>query len=149
MPHTIEETAADRAAWARLWTLTRSPWERTEDLAHVLGVARSAVAQWATGDRQGPWAALRAALRETARRRPTSVARLVEGLASELLDAHGRWIPEGQAVGDYRDESDDVVDALAGLTRLIRSGAPKSEVTAAARRLVREAEECASAAEAK
>jgi hypothetical protein len=60
------DTAADRAAWARLWDRTREPWERTAELADFLGVGRTTVVEWCPGGRHagnGPWSLLRLALR--------------------------------------------------------------------------------------
>ncbi len=123
MGQQIAETEADRAAWTRLWAMVRTPWDRTEDLATILGVARSAVAQWATGTHRGPWSLLRAALRETARRHPESVSRLVEALAGELLDVRGRWTPdEDLGQRDWTDEAADLAGMQGDLHRAVRAG---------------------------
>lgn len=143
----LPETDADRAAWARLWAAVRTPWDRTEDLATLLGVARSAVAQWATGVHRGPWSLLRAALRETARRHPAAVSGLVEALAGELLDARGRWIPETDDgdVGDWSDESADVLMTISDIHKAKRAKDQKA-ADALSRTLVVEAEQAARAA---
>lgn len=118
------ETEADKASWARLWTMVRLPWERTDDLAHVLGVVRSAVSQWANGPNRGPWSLLRAALRETARRYPESIPRLVEALAGELLDgARGRWVPlEDLGQREWSDEAADFAAMTGELHLAVRQG---------------------------
>jgi transcriptional regulator with XRE-family HTH domain len=140
------ETDADRASWARLWAAVRTPWERTEDLARLLGVARSAVAQWATGTHRGPWSLLRAALRETARRHPQAISGLVEALAGELLDARGRWVPEtDDDVGEWSDESADVTVTLGELHSAVRKG-DGAKVREFSRALVVEAEQAGRAA---
>jgi hypothetical protein len=145
VPAADSTTAKDRAAAARLWAFLRSFWDRTEDLATAVGVCRSAVQQYATGDRDGGWATLRIALRETARRHPEGAVRLVEGLAAELLDLRGRWTPEeALPVGSWETESADVTIAHAALAMARRAGDPVA-VARAARVLVREAEEAAKA----
>lgn len=141
------ETDADKASWARLWTAVRTPWERTEDLSDLLGCARSAVAQWATGARQGPWTLLRAALRETARRHPAAVPKLVEALAAELFDASGRWVPrveDGEEL-DWGKESEDVHIRHGELAQAVREGRPTA-ISFARERFIREAEEAERAA---
>jgi transcriptional regulator with XRE-family HTH domain len=141
------ETENDRAAWTRLWALVRTPWERTEDLSQILGVARSAVAQWATGTHRGPWSLLRAALRETARRHPEAVPRLVEALAGELLDgARGRWVPE-EDLGerDWTDESTDLAVLQSDLHVAVRDG-DAAAIERIAQRAHRELDEVLAAA---
>lgn len=149
MPTHYTETDGDRAAWARLWGLVRQPWERTEDLARVLGVARTTIAEWCPPGRNagaGPWTLLRAALRETARRYPEAVPALVESLAGELFDARGRWIPEGDdAGGTWAEESADVTVAHAHLVEAVREGDPV-KIRQRARELIRETAEAAAAA---
>jgi hypothetical protein len=143
------DTPADRAAWARLWDIVRTPWERTAELAEFLGVGRTTIVEWSPGGRHegaGPWCLIRLALRRTARKYPAAVPVLVARLAEELLDVRGRWVPEdAEPVGPYADESADVTVAHGELTAAIRRG-DRVAVLAAARRLVEEAEEAARAA---
>jgi hypothetical protein len=151
MPTQHPETPADRLAWARLWAVVTGPWERLADLAAILGVGRTTVLEWGPEGRHvgsGPWPMLRQALRRTARAYPAEVPRLVQALAAELLDVEGTWSPLGAPTADYRDESDDVVDALAELTRAVRAGGDPGTIRRLADRLVREANEAAAAAHA-
>lgn len=124
MSSKFPETPRDRDAWARLWGLAREPWDRTEDLSTFLGVARSAVAQWCSGAERGSWPALRTALRETGRRFPEAVPRIIESLASELFDARGTWIPEGSGSGSWHEEGSEAVTAIGDLHRTMRDGNP-------------------------
>lgn len=148
MATSLPSTPADLAAWARLWELARDPWTRTEDLAEVLGVSRSAVAQWATGTREGPWSMLRGALRRTARRYPLDVPRMVATLARELFDAEGRWVSADVAedLGSVPEELADVMVAAARLVEAGQRGADSEEIRRLAAALTSEAEEVGHAA---
>jgi hypothetical protein len=139
------EQPEDRAAWARLWQLARSCWPRTEDLAAELLVSRPAVASWATGAERGPWALLRLALRESARRFRDHEPRLVEAMARELFDLHGTWVPDPEAAGEWTEESEDAVVAHGELVQAVRGGGA-TEIEFVARKFAREAQQAAAAA---
>lgn len=147
-PAAISETKADRQSWADLWAAANDPWERTQDLADVLGVCRSAVQQYTSGARGGPWPSLRAALRATARRHPRAVPGLVQALARILLDARGTWVPDVDA-GDLLGVHEEVADVTVACGRLLsaaREGASQAVIEHLTRELVREATEAGAAA---
>lgn len=146
MPPSIPETDEDRALLRRLLARAADPWSRLEDLAAVLGLARSAVSQYLSGARGVGWHVVVGALRRTARRYPAAVPGLVEALAAELLDARGRWVPEEDGPpGEWTKESGDVTVAHGRLAEAVREGT-RSVVSLRAREFVREAEEAARAA---
>lgn len=138
----FQESDEDKASLRHLLELAAGEWPRLDDIAERLGVARSTVSMWLSGDRSTPWAAVRGALRRTARRYPLVVPRLVEALAAELLDAKGRWIPagEGGGSGSWERESSEQASAMGDLHRAMRDG-DAEQIEAAAHDALRETQE--------
>lgn len=144
----IPETLTDKRTWADLWAAALDPWDRTQDLADVLGCSRSAVQQYASGARRGPWPALRATLRATARRHPRAVPHLVQAFARIVLDVRGTWVPDldPAGLGCLSTEVGDVTIACGQLLSAARDGASADEIDRMTRELVREAMEAGAAA---
>jgi transcriptional regulator with XRE-family HTH domain len=113
--------------------------------AEVLGVARSTVTQWLSGDREVEWHVVLAAVQRAIRRSPADEPRLVQALAERALDAAGTWVPDFDPEGERSllEESGDVVEAHGRVMSVIRTGGPVEEK---ARELVREAVEFATVA---
>lgn len=138
----FQESEEDKASLRALLELAAGEWPRLDDVAAQLGVARSTVSMWLAGKNSTPWAAVRGALRRTARRYPAVVPRLVEALAFELLDVRGRWIPtgEGGGSGSWEQESSEQASAMGDLHRAMRGGDP-IQIEAAAHEALRETQE--------
>jgi hypothetical protein len=141
------ESDADRTTWIALLSLAVEAVGSKAALADLLRVERSTAGRWLDGTRGLAWPSLRAALRRSATRHPEAIPAMVAGLADLLLDARGRWLPEGSIeVGDYRDESGDVMVALGALTAAVRRGAGAAELAPLRAALLQEAEEAGKAA---
>lgn len=142
-PTVLVEQPSDAASVRRLFAIALDPWTQ-EDLAGALGVARSAVSQWLTGKRAVAWHIVRNALQRTARRNPHAIPGMVEAIVLELLDAHGRWVPEEQLdLLDFGAASNRVVVAHAALLESVATGKGVEE---AQRALIDASEACAAAA---
>jgi hypothetical protein len=115
--------------------------------ADVLGVARSTVTQWLSGDREVEWHMVHVALQRAIRRHPEEAPRVVGVLASELLDQQGVWLPrlDPDDVGDVSEEGADVVSALGEVLQAAKAG-DAAAVARSAPRLIREAAELDAAA---
>lgn len=147
-PAVLTEQPEDAAALRRLLAAAVDPWASQDELARVLGVARSAISQWLSGARAVAWHVVRASLRRTARRHPEAVPAMVACLAYEVLDAHGRWVPEEQLeLLDFADSSGRVTVAHARLLEAVAGG--DAELVARCRRQFIEASEACAAAAAR
>lgn len=146
-PPAITETDDDKAALRRILARAADPWQRLDDLAAVLGVCRPAVSQYISGARGVGWHVVRAACLRTARRYPDEIPGLVGVLALELLDARGRWVPEGAPESrSVVEEAGDVTMALGRLIEAATMGASPEKIAELGLAVVREAEEVAAAA---
>lgn len=140
----LTEQPGDAAALRRLLAALLDAWDTQDDLARVLGVARSAVSQWLSGSRAVAWHVVRASMRRTATRHPGHVPQLVAALAAEFLDVHGRWVPEEQlGLLDFDAASRHVTLAHAALLEAVGAG---RGVDAARRSLIEASEACSAAA---
>jgi transcriptional regulator with XRE-family HTH domain len=145
--HPIPESDEDKAALRRVLQRAADAWSRLDDLAAVLGVSRPAVSQYLSGARGVGWHVVCSALLRTARRYPAEVPGLVAVLALELLDARGRWVPEGEREGrSVVEEAGDLTVALGRLLEAATRGGTPEEIAELGRAVVREAEEVAAAA---
>lgn len=115
-------------------------------MASRLGVSTSILSYWRDGSRDVSWAATFAAAKVAAGLNRAAVPALLEAIASELLGVEVRVVlTQAETGGDWRDENDDVDIAQGDLVRAMRAG-DRGAVLEAARRLVEQAEEAASAA---
>lgn len=107
--------------------------------ADLLGVARSAVSQWLTGDREVEWYMVHLALQRALRRHPEEAPRVVQAIAGDLLDLRGVWCPEldPDELGDVSEEGQDVSIAHGATIQAVRARDPNA--VDKADQLVREA----------
>lgn len=146
-PAALTERTDDVASLRRLLAVALDPWTQAS-LADALGVSRTVVTGWlsADPDRAPRWHVVRAALRRTARRHPDHVPALVQALAAEFLDVHGRWVPEEQLdLLDFGAASNRVTLAHAALLEAVER---RSGIETARRALIDASEACAAAARA-
>jgi transcriptional regulator with XRE-family HTH domain len=115
-------------------------------MAGRLGVAKSTISGWLSGDRPVSFVAVFEALRTAARLNRPSVPRLLEVFAEQVLGVTVRVVlADAEPVADFLTESGDVDMAKGDLVRAMRSD-DRDATLAAAREYVRQAEQAAQAA---
>jgi hypothetical protein len=145
-PASISETESDRRVMRELWAVVAAAWPSKQALADALGIDRTLIPRYITGERNSGFPALRAALRITADRHPDRASSLVEAFARHVLDVDGAWLAD-EACGDLGTVIEEAVDvgiAQGELLSAVRSG-DATAIERATAKLIREAVEVGAA----
>lgn len=147
MSNTIPAPDHDAPKRRRLLNMVADVLGTQAEMARMLRMESSTISQWLSGKRGPPdWHVVHEAIKRLLRRNPEAAPAFVEVMAADLFETEGTWKPRPEGdVGDFSDESADVVVAHGELTQAVRSGDPK-RVLEAKRKLEREAEEVGLAA---